>query len=339
MPIDASRDRCDPSDRRRGGDDDGAARPRRGRAAFAPFAWAALALALALPSLSRAQARDEIRTVFACEPEWAALTRQLLPQARLHVATHAKQDPHHIEARPALIAQLRSADAAICTGAELESGWLPVLLQRAGNARVQEGTPGLFLAASAVTLIDAQPGTVGNPFSGDVHAAGNPHIQADPRRLLEVARAWAARLQQLFPAQQAEIAQRLSAFEAGWSARIAGWEQAAAGLRGRRVAAQHAGFSYLWHWLGIEQVADLEPKPGLSPTPGHLQRLLDRLRDDPPAAIVITAYQDPRAARWLATQLDGRVPVLQLPSTVEDPEAADALGRWFDGLLQQLGAR
>jgi len=208
------------------------------------------------------------QTIFACEPEWAALTHILLPAARLHVATHAGQDPHHIEARPALIAQLRGADAAICTGASLEAGWLPTLQQRAGNPRVQDGAPGLFLAASATTLIDPRPGAGGNPFAGDVHAEGNPHLHADPRRLLEVARA-----------------------------------------------------------------------PGLSPTPGHLQRLLEQLRERPPAAVVVSAFQDPRAGHWLARQLGGQVPVLQLPATVEDPEAPDALGRWFDRLVNALVRR
>lgn len=292
----------------------------------------ALVLLLALGAFSSTQAQ----TIFACEPEWAALTRLLLPQARLHVATHVQQDPHHIEARPALIAQLRAADAAICTGASLESGWLPTLQQRAGNPRVQDGAPGLLMAATAVTLIDPQPGAGGNPFAGDVHAEGNPHLHTDPHRVLAVARAWSARLQQLFPAQQAAIAQRESAFTTQWRQRIAAWEQRAAPLKGAPVATQHTGFGYLWRWLGVQPVADLEPKPGLAPAPGHLQRLLEQLRSQPPRAIVVSSYQDPRAARWLAQQLGGRVPVLQLPATVDDAEAADALGRWFDALLDAL---
>lgn len=293
--------------------------------------WPGLAL---LASLAAGGAQAQ--TIFACEPEWAALTRALMPQARLHVATHARQDPHHIEARPALIAQLRAADAAICTGASLEAGWLPTLQQRAGNPRVQDGAAGMFYAASAVTLMDARPGAIGHPFAGDVHAEGNPHFHTDPRRVLAVAQAWSARLQQLFPAQQAAIAQRHELFQSQWRAHMQGWEQRAAPLRGVEVAAQHTSHAYLWTWLGMRQVADLEPKPGLSPTPGHLQRLLDTLRSQPPAAIVVGSYQDPRAARWLSQQLGGRTPVLQLPATVEDPEAPDALARWMDGVIDAL---
>jgi zinc/manganese transport system substrate-binding protein len=289
----------------------------------------ALLLTLALPT--------QAMTVFACAPEWAALTRVLLPEARIHTATHSRQDPHHIEARPALIAQLRSADMAVCTGAALEVGWLPMLQERAGNRKVQDGAPGMFYAADHASLIDVQtaPGFV-TPFDGDVHAQGNPHLHADPRRVLEVSQPLAQQLQAVFPAQAAAIGQRAAQFQTAWTARIADWERRAAPLKGRRVAAQHASFGYLWRWLGIEVVADLEPKPGMAPTPGHLQRLLATLRDKPPAAVVITSYHDPRAARWLVAQLGNGLPLLALPATVEDVDAPDALGLWFDQLVQAL---
>lgn len=291
----------------------------------------ALSLALALPLSAQAM------TVFACAPEWAALTRVLLPEARIHTATHSRQDPHHIEARPALIAQLRSADMAVCTGAALEAGWLPMLQERAGNRNVQDGAPGMFYAADHAALIDVQtaPGFV-TPFDGDVHAQGNPHLHADPRRVLEVSQPLAQQLQAVLPAQAAAIGQRAAQFQTTWKARIAEWERRAAPLKGRRVAAQHASFGYLWRWLGMELAADLEPKPGMAPTPGHLQKLLITLRDKPPAAVVITSYHDPRAARWLVGQLGNGVPLLVLPATVEDASAPDALGQWFDQLLQAL---
>jgi zinc/manganese transport system substrate-binding protein len=297
--------------------------------------WLGLGVAWA-QGASTGTPQAQAATIFACGPEWAALTRVLMPAATLHVATHARQDPHHIEARPALIAQLRRADATICTGAGLEDGWLPTLQQRAGNPRVRDGEPGMFLAASAVTLIDARPGSAGNPFAGDVHEQGNPHLHADPRKVLEVARAWALRLQQLFPDQAPDIARRQKAFESDWLGRIEAWSQRAEPLRGMELMAQHTSFAYLWAWLGVRQTADLEPRPGLAPTPGHLQGLLAQWRQRPGAAIVVGQHQDPRAARWLSQQLGGRVPVLQWPATVDDPEGADALGRWIDALVDAL---
>ncbi len=276
------------------------------------------------------------QTVFACEPEWAVLTRVLWPEAKVFVATHARQDPHHIEARPALIAQLRSADVAVCTGAELEAGWLPTLQQRAGNPKVQDGMPGMFYATDHVVLIDPQPGAVGGPFTGDVHAAGNPHLHTDPHRILLVLQALSEQLQKLQPTQKQAIVQRQAKFEIAWKERIAAWERRAVPLRGREVVAQHGGFAYLWRWLGLKQVADLEPQPGMAPTPGHLQRLLTQLRTHAPWAVVISSYQDPRSARWLVNQHGGNLPLLVLPATVTNPNHPDALGLWFDQLLDSL---
>lgn len=275
-------------------------------------------------------------TVFACEPEWAALTRVLMPDATVHTATHSRQDPHHIEARPALIAQLRSADLAVCTGASLESGWLPALQQRAGNAKVQDGAQGMFYAASQVELIDAQPGAGGNPFAGDIHAEGNPHVHADPRNLVKISSRLAERLQTLVPAEAQQIRQRQSQFETAWSQRIGEWEKRAAPLRGQMVAAQHTAFGYLWKWLGLKQIADLEPKPGMAPTPGHLQGLLSILQAQPPLAIVTAGYQDQRAGRWLVSQLDSKVPLISLPATVDDERTPDALAQWYEQLINSL---
>jgi zinc/manganese transport system substrate-binding protein len=232
-------------------------------------------------------------TVFACEPEWAALTRVMLPDARVHVATHSLQDPHHIEARPALIAQLRQADLAVCTGASLEAGWLPKLLQRSGNAKVQD----VLFASDHVNMIDPQPGAIGTPWAGDVHAEGNPHVHLDPRNLLLVANALAARLQVQIPTQKEAIEKRRVAFEVRWKSQLTQWQQRAIPLRGRQVAAQHTTFGYLWDWLGIKQTADLEPTPGMAPTPGHLQRLLSGLQAKPPMAVVVAGYQDSRPGK------------------------------------------
>lgn len=294
------------------------------------FPWRLALAGCALWAAGAAQAL----TVFTCEPEWAALVRQLAPAADVRSATHARQDPHHIEARPSLIAQLRKADLAVCTGAALEAGWLPMLQQRAGNPRVQDGAPGMLYAAEQVTLID--PRAAGSMFEGDVHAAGNPHAQLDPHRLLQVAAALARRLEEIDPAGRDGYRTRLAAFQSDWRARIAEWERRAAPLRGLKVAAQHSTFAYLWRWLGIQQVADLEPKPGVPPTPGHLQKVLESVRSAPPRAVVVSAYQDPRGVQWLAQQLGSGVTLLQLPSTVTEEPPTDTLAGLFDHLVARL---
>lgn len=158
-----------------------------------------LLLALAMP----AQAAVKI---FACEPEWGALAQELGGNlVDVTVATTALQDPHHIQARPSLIARARNADLVVCTGAELEIGWLPILLQQSGNAKVQAGQPGNFAAADHVRKLEI-PGQI-DRSQGDVHATGNPHIHTDPRNIAKVATALGLRLAQIDPghASQYEI--------------------------------------------------------------------------------------------------------------------------------------
>ena len=149
--------------------------------------------------------------VFACEPEWGALAAELGgDKVTVFVATTGRQDPHQIQARPSLIAQLRSADLVVCTGAELEIGWMPVLLRQAANARVQPGGPGYFEAAQQVRLLDLP--TRLDRAEGDIHAAGNPHIQTDPRNIAAVAAALARRMAEIDPADAATIAARAQNF-------------------------------------------------------------------------------------------------------------------------------
>jgi zinc/manganese transport system substrate-binding protein len=294
--------------------------------------WCVLAWTLGLASTA---AHAHPPTVFACEPEWAALVHVLLPQAKVHVATHAGQDPHHIEARPALIARMRQADLAVCTGASLESGWLPMLQQRAANRKVRDGQDGMFYAADHVDLIDPRPATL-NPFAGDVHPEGNPHLHTDPERIARVAQALAEHMARLWPSRATDIVARHRDWSARWDDHLIRWREQAKALRGQRVAAQHGTFGYLWQWLGIELVADLEPRPGMPPTPSHLNQLRQSLRKHPPDAVVLASYQDERPARWLAQQLQGRLQVVVLPATVMEPSQPDALERWFDRVLTDL---
>lgn len=284
--------------------------------------------------LATASSQIQAITVFACEPEWGALAKTLVPDARIRAATSHLQDPHHIEARPSLIAQLRSADFAICTGAQLEAGWLPTLQERAGNPRVQPGQPAMFFAADHVELIDPFKGAI-TPFAGDVHAQGNPHVHADPRRLLKVAKALALRLGQVFPERKILVDQNLRKFDSELSAKIEVWEKQARHLKGRSVITQHATFGYLWSWLGMTPMADLEPKPGMPPTAAHLDRVLAMSKANAPHAIVIAQHHDPKPGRWLASNMGLKDKLLILPATVTDEQPAGLI-QWFDLLISRL---
>ncbi|WP_245820321.1 metal ABC transporter solute-binding protein, Zn/Mn family [Marinobacter lutaoensis] len=291
---------------------------------------AAVVMAL-LAGLLAQPARAEFH-VFACEPEWAALVRAWLPEADITTATHYLQDPHYIEARPSLIAKLRRADLAVCTGASLEAGWLPTLLQRAANPAIQVGRPGLFLAAEQVELRDAHRPV--DRSMGDVHPEGNPHVHLAPDRLPRIAEALMERLRQLRPDLSSQLFVRYLRWRGAWNQQREVWRQAAERLRGHSVVVQHGSFRYLLDWLGVEAVLDLEPKPGLPPSAAHLQQLLAAPELGPADAILVASHQDPRPAQWLSEQT-GK-PVRVLPGTVTDDAATDTLAELISTIVAAL---
>ena len=234
--------------------------------------------------------------IFACEPEWGALARELGgDKASIYVATTALQDPHRIEARPSLIARARTADLVVCTGAELEIGWMPLVQTQSGNARIQAGQPGYFEAAGQLVLIEI-PQRVDRSM-GDVHAAGNPHVHLDPSNIARVAAALAERMAQLDPGDAAQYRARARAFLERWQQASARWKKEGAPLKGMPIVVYHKDMTYLIRWLGLREVGALEPKPGVPPTASHLSELLTNLGRDPAKAVVRAAYADPRAAQ------------------------------------------
>jgi zinc/manganese transport system substrate-binding protein len=270
--------------------------------------------------------------IFACEPEYAALAKELAPDARIYSATTAMQDPHQVQARPSLIAKMRQADLVICAGAELEVGWLPMLQMKAANVQVRSTDKGLFFAAEHVKTLDQMSNV--DRSMGDVHSLGNPHVHFSPPRMLTIAQALTDKLIQLDEKQSAEYQQQLSRFSARWQLAMTQWQVKVRSLQGMKVIAYHSSFRYLFDFANIEQVADLEPKPGLPPTSSHLASLLKRANNGDIAAIVIASYQNQRGANWLAEK--SNLPVVVLPLSVGGNEQSNDLFSLYDSILDLL---
>jgi zinc/manganese transport system substrate-binding protein len=271
--------------------------------------------------------------VLACEPEWEALATEIGgDKVRVSSATNALQDPHRVEARPGLIARTRNADLLVCSGLELEVGWLPVLVQQSGNPRIAAGQPGHFEAGSFVPRLDV-PSRL-DRSDGDVHAMGNPHIQANPHNIALVAVALAKRLGEIDPANAAYYQSREKDFAARWNAAMLKWEKQAAPLRGVAVVEHHKNLEYLMNWLGMHQVGTLEPKPGVEPSAAHLAQLLGQLQRQPARMVLRAAYQDGRPSQWLSEH--AHIPAVVLPFTVGADEQSKDLFSLFDTTVQRL---
>jgi zinc/manganese transport system substrate-binding protein len=285
-----------------------------------------LALTLTAPALAALN-------VFATLPEWGALVEELGgDKVKVYVATNALQDAHHVEAKPSLIARARTADLVVATGAELEIGWLPLVTQQAGNPAIQPGKPGYFEAAQYVTLLEKP--TRLDRAEGDVHPGGNPHIQTDPRNIARVAAPLSDRLAQLDAPNAAYYRDRYRAFSERWNAAIAKWEKEAAPLKGVSIVVQHKAFTYMEAWLGLNEIAALEPKPGVEPTTAHLAEVLALLQRQPAKMVIRAAYQSGRASEWIAEH--AKINPVVLAFTVGGDEQAKDLYGLFDDTIARL---
>jgi len=291
------------------------------------IACASLA-ALAVGSSAAAELR-----VLTCEPAWAAVVREIgAERVRVDSATTPEQDPHYIQARPSLIARVRQADLLVCSGADLEVGWLPVLLRQGANAKLAAGQPGNLDVSKLVPMLEVP--TSLDRAQGDIHPYGNPHTETDPRNIARVADEVARRLAGLDPAGAATYQARRDAFAQRWRAAIGEWERKAAPLRGMEIVTHHVAWVYLVHWLGLVDVAHLEPKPGIPPSASSLAQLLGTLRGHHPRAIVRLAYEPERPSAWLSERLG--IPALVLPHAPGATPAAKDLFGVFDDAIDQL---
>ena len=283
--------------------------------------------------LMASQAANAALNVFACEPEWGALAIELGgDKVNVFNATNALQDVHHIEAKPSLVAQLRKADLLICTGAELEVGWLPVILRQSANDKLKVGKPGNFEATRFVRMLEI-PSRL-DRADGDVHAGGNPHIQTDPRNIAKVAEALAQRLAEIDTVNAGFYEKRYQDFSLRWQEAMKRWQVQAAPLKGVAIVVQHKGFPYLEDWLGLKEVATLEPKPGVEPSSTHLAAVLAQLQQQPAKMVIRAAYNSDRPSQWLSER--AKIPAVALPFSVGGTDNAKDLFSLFDDTIARL---
>ena len=290
------------------------------------------AAVLAAASLSPAAAEGRVR-VLACEPEWASLAEEIGGgDVVVHSATHGGQDAHHIRARPSLIAKVRRADILFCSGAGLEVGWLPVLMERGARRIVQPGRPGHIMAADHVEVLE-RPEVVDRSM-GDIHPEGNPHVHLDPRNIAVLAEVLAGRLERVDPERAGAYRQRLASFRTRWADAMDEWRERAAALRGMKVVVYHKAWVYLLRWAELDRVAVLERVSGIPPTASHLAEVLEQVGDTGAKAILRAPHEPEDASEWLSGRTG--IPVVELPFTVGGRPEAEDLFSLFDSTLTLL---
>ena len=270
--------------------------------------------------------------VFACEPEWAALAEEIGgDKVEAFSATSAMQDPHYIRARPSLISKARKADLLLCSGASLEIGWLPILLQKV-SSDLQPGAIGYLMAAEVVPVLGI-PVKVDRSM-GDVHPEGNPHVHLNPHNIMLVGKSLADRLAVIDAENASFYHDSYRDFSSRLRRAIPRWESEAAMLKGKPVVVHHKSFTYLLDWLGMKQVGTLEAKPGIPPTTSHLKNLLRQLKSSPADVIIRTPSDPDDGSEWLSEKTGTKAIVL--PYTVGGDEQSSDLFALFDRTIALL---
>ena len=287
-----------------------------------------LGLLIAAPTSANAKTN-----IFACAPEWGALAQEIGgDKVDVYTASNANQDIHHMRAKPSLLSAMRKADMVICSGASLEVGWLPILLNKAGNNQVQEGSVGSIMASDYVPLLDQIQNA--DRSMGHVHPEGNPHVHLDPSNILLVSKVIAERLSEIDASNSSAYQSNQTSFESSWTQAISQWDNEGSYLKGQQVVVYHKSWTYLLNWLGMEAVASLEPKPGIPPNASHLEKVLKDIEGKNIKGILVAPFENEKGAKWLSEKAN--IPIIKLPFTVGGNSQSTDLKTMFDDTLQRL---
>jgi zinc/manganese transport system substrate-binding protein len=283
----------------------------------------AAALALIALATMGSSASAQLRVV-ATTPDLASLAREIGGD-RVNVVALAKptEDPHYVDAKPSHIVTLNRADALIEGGAELELGWLPPLLENSRNSKISAGAPGRIVASDGVKMLEIP--TSFDRSKGDVHSLGNPHFMIDPVTVKIIARNIANHLAQIDPKSAATYNGNLARFNTKLDAKYADWQRQLAPYRGARIVTYHKDFVYLAQRFGLAIVDELEPKPGIAPSPAHLAQVIGKMKSTNAKVILVQPFQNRKTAETVARQT-GAV-VLDVP---QQPGAVANTTSYFD---------
>src|SRR3954454_17852716 len=271
------------------------------------------------PSLATAQLR-----VVATTPDLASLAREIGGD-RVNVVALAKptEDPHFVDAKPSFVVTLNRADALVEGGAELELGWLPPLLENSRNSRIAAGGPGHIVASEGIRLLEIP--TSFDRSKGDIHSLGNPHFMIDPVAAKTVARNIANHLGQIDPKNAATYNANLAKFNGRIDAKLAAWQQQLAPYRGAKIVTYHRDFIYLAQRFGLTIVDELEPKPGIAPSPAHLAQVIGEMKRNNAKVILVQPFQNRKTAETVARQTGA-----QVLDTPQQPGATGNTASYFD---------
>jgi zinc/manganese transport system substrate-binding protein len=301
------------------------------------------ALLLAAAALAAVPAHAAVDVVATTE-DLADLVRQVGgDKVRVETIARGYQDPHFVEAKPSFILKLAKARLLVVVGRELESGWLPPLVQQSRNAKIQPGAEGYLDASLTARILEVPTGEITRAM-GDVHPLGNPHYWLDPGNGRRIAKAIADKLSRMAPADAAHFAARYADFDRRLAEAEKRWDALMAPYKGLKVVTYHRSWPNFVERFGLDVIGYVEPRPGIPPSPSHTFALIGEIKRQRVKLLLVEPYFDLKTPNMIARETGAKVVVLP-PSVGGEKEITDYL-KLFDydlGLLvaaiKETGAR
>jgi ABC-type Zn uptake system ZnuABC Zn-binding protein ZnuA len=294
------------------------------------IATSILCLAL-LPSAVEAKL-DVVATL----PDFAAIATEIGgDKIKVTALARGSEDAHFVDAKPSFIRVLNRADVLLEGGADLEIGWLPPLVQGARNAKILRGKPGHVALAQGIRLLEI-PTTPLDRSLGDVHTLGNPHYWLDPLNGKIIASRLADVFGQLDPANTAAYRANLQKFNKQLDDKVADWTKRMKPFQGTKVLTYHKSYEYFADRFDLDIEGQIEPKPGIEPSPAHINALIPRAKEAGVKLVIIEPFRSRKTPEYVAKAIGAEL--LVLPDKVGANEKVKDYFSLFDYAVGQITA-
>jgi len=241
-------------------------------------------------------------------------------------------DPHFVVPRPSLISKMRNADALIMNGGQLEIGWLPPLLNRAGNPKTNVGAATFLNLSHHIEMIH-KPSEV-DRSGGDVHPDGNPHFHLDPKNIIILAQTIKKFLISI-DMEHADIYEKnYDAFESDWQEKMKIWQKKMASKKGMKVIQFHNNLAYFNKAYGLVNVGTIEPLPGIPPSSRHIIKTIKLINEQKPCCILHDVYHSTKTAEYIKDKTG--IKIILMPHDIGALETVEDLNSLFDYLTDAI---
>jgi len=244
------------------------------------------------------------------------------------------QDPHFVAAKPSFMMKAKNADLFMVIGLELEIGYEELIINGSRNQRIRIGQQGYLDVSEGVNLLEVPTTTKIDRSMGDVHPMGNPHYWLDPENVKMVAYNIAKRLSELSPGNAPYFQENLASFNKKMDEKMAEWNKKMEPFKGRKIAIYHRSWPYFVNRFGLVVACELEPKPGIPPSPTHLKEVIDIMKRDKVGVILMEVFYDEKPAQFVASQTGAKVIVV--PNSVGGTKEANDYIGLMDTIVNKL---